>query len=190
MRACHIPKILLLVIAEAALTVAEGPQGRQVARADGLQQIPGDGIGGVIFNLVQHQIPGVANHQNLPRAPVVDFKGHSGGGIKKYTEFLRSVHNQQVVGGINGGVGVGVVGGIGVEADVATAPLIELTHGFAQTVHHILTAQRTGECNPLFFNGHVKMPHLLCLLHLGGDGAGVDGLAKNLFLNHKKPPVR
>ena len=89
---------------------------------------------------------------------------------------MRAIHGRHVVS---------VVVVVIIEADVASAPLVDPPHGLPQTIDDVLRPQGAGECHALFLG---KVGQLRPLGDLRCYGEGLHRHAKKILCNHMYPP--
>ena len=141
----HLPDLLRRTVPPAALSVAESPQGRNVASAYKLPKLPHNIVGRLPRNQIQFEIrrPG-RDPQGAPVC-VTDVKNNPGRRIHEDAQSALPVQNQKVMRPIQGMLVLGVLRVVRTVALVDPPPLIDAPHRLPETVNDLLFLHFTGE---------------------------------------------
>ena len=142
----HCPDVRLGGVTPAALAIAEGPLGRNVAFSDQAAEgpddlhigFPGDDVEIVVLIVRRdlQQVPSGVAHVELHPSGVIPEEAEPSGG---------AVHQQEVVGAIERGLVLGMVRIVAAKAHIVPAPLVDAPDALSQAKHQVVLSQQIGE---------------------------------------------
>ena len=122
-------------IAPAALDVAEGPVGREVALAGEAAKLAADGGWRLLLNKVEREVPAHRGHGHLVHLLVAQVPDDLPGIVQEKAEAVGfGGDNEEIVGGIEALLLLGVDEIIGIPGTVVVAALVDAPHGLPQTI--------------------------------------------------------